>query len=481
MRDLGYHALDVARLAGATYADIRIIDEVRERISVKNGAPSIEREETAGFGVRVIADGAWGFAASPKLTKDEVEKVASLAVRIAKASAKLKKEDVRLAPEPSYKDKWNSTYIIDPFKVPLEKKLELLMKVDEILRKDARIKVAQGSLLLRREHQIFLSSEGSDIEQTILITGGGYSATAVDEKNNEIQTRSYPGVQGGQYMQLGWEAIESYDYIGNAERVRDEALALLSAEPCPQGEMDLIISGEQLALQIHESLGHPSELDRVLGMEANYAGTSFLTIDKLGKFRYGSELVNIVADGTQQGGLATVGYDDDGVRSQRWFLVKDGIFVGYLTNRELAHVIGEKRSRGANRAHGWWSLPMIRMTNISLLPGDWELEDLIADTEKGLFIQTNKSWSIDQKRLNFQFTTEIGWLIENGKLTKVVKNPTYQGITPQFWASLDAICNEKYWVLWGVPNCGKGQPSQTAEMSHGAAPARFRKVRVGLG
>ena len=480
MRELAFQAIDVAKMLGAEYADIRIIDDTTENISVKNGIQNVSRGMDIGFGVRVIVDGAWGYAASPKLTKDEIEKTTKLAVEIAKASATLKKEPVRLAYEPPHRDKWNSTYIIDPFKVPLEKKLDLLLTVDKILRSDERIVVASGELSFWREHQLFVSSEGAEIEQTHLRSGGGYSATAVDRKTGEIQTRSYPGVQGDQYMQLGWEAIESYDYIGNAERVRDEAIALLSAEPCPKGEMDIIIDGNQLALQIHESLGHPSELDRVLGMEANYAGTSFLTTEKLGNFKYGSDIVNIVADGTAPGGLATIGYDDDGVRSQRWFLVKDGIFSGYLTNRELAHTIGEERSRGANRADGWRSIPMIRMTNISLMPGTWNLDDLIADTKDGIFVSTNKSWSIDQHRLNFQFTTEIGWLIENGKLTKMIKNPTYQGITPQFWNSCDAICDDKHWMLWGVPNCGKGQPGQRAEMSHGAAPTRFRKIKVGL-
>ncbi len=481
MQELAFHSMDVAKLAGAQYADIRIIDDIGEDISVKNGVPAVNQSSDIGFGVRVIVDGAWGYAASPKLTKDEVEKTTKLAVNIAKSSAMLIKEPVHLAYEPPHKDKWNSTYIIDPFKIPLEKKLDLLLAIDKILRKDPRIMVSHGELSFWREHQLFVSSEGAEIEQTHLRSGGGFAATAVDKETGEIQTRSYPGVQADQYMQLGWEVIESYDYLANAERVRDEAIALLSAGPCPNGEMDIIIDGNQLALQIHESLGHPTELDRVLGMEANYAGTSFLTTEKLGNFKYGSDIVNIVADGTAPGGLATIGYDDDGVRSQRWFLVKNGIFSGYLTNRALAHAANEERSRGANRADGWGSIPMIRMTNISLVPGDWKLDDLIADTEKGIFVTSNKSWSIDQHRLNFQFTTEIGWLIEGGKLTKMIKNPTYQGITPQFWNSCDAICDENHWTLWGVPNCGKGQPGQRAEMSHGAAPTRFRKVKVGLG
>lgn len=216
-------------------------------------------------------------------------------------------------------------------------------------------------------------------------------------------------------------------------------------------------------------------------MEANYAGTSFATTEKLHKFRYGSEIVNLVADSTVPTGLATIGYDDDGVRAQRWHIVKNGILNGYHTNRELAHVIGEERSKGCNRADGYDNIPIIRITNLSLMPGSWELDDLIKDTKDGIFMDTNRSWSIDQKRLNFQFGTEIAWEIKNGKKTRLLRNANYQGITPEFWNSCDAICNENYWQLIGVPNCGKGQPGQRAEMSHGCAPARFRNVMVGVG
>jgi len=471
-------ALDTAKHEGATYADIRIIDDKSEDIAVKNGKIGrINCSNSLGFGVRVIKDGAWGFASSSTLTKDEVQRIASLAARIAKASATLSKKPVELVPEPAHTDKWTSNYIIDPFTVPLEEKLDLLFKIDSILRKDKKIVVAEGHMSFWREHQFFASTDGSVIEQTILRSGAGYQAQARD--GSELQTRSYP-MMGGQYMQLGYELIPALRLLENAERVREEAIALLTAPQCPEGKLDLILEGSQLALQIHESLGHPSELDRVLGMEANYAGTSFLTTEKLGKFKYGSDIVNIVADGTVPNGLATVGYDDDGVRAQRWFLVKDGIFSGYLTNRELAGTIGEERSRGANRADGYSSLPMIRMTNISLLPGNVPYDDIIADTEDGIVMATTKSWSIDQRRLNFQFGCEIGYLVKHGKITGIVKNPTYQGITPEFWNSCDAIADEKSWVLWGVPNCGKGQPGQRAEMSHGASAARFRKVTVGV-
>ncbi len=481
MKEFCSLALEILVGNGATYGDIRIIDEQTEDISVQNGMPSIDENSSLGFGVRCIVDGSWGFAASSKVTRDEIERVAKLSVQVAKASAQMKTEDIHFAPEGVYRDKWLSTYIIDPFAVPLEKKLALLMECDKILRENNQIVVANTFLSFWREHQFFASTEGSEIEQIFTRSGGGISATAVDQQTGEIQTRSYPGVHAGQFMQGGWEIVEAYDYIGNAPRIRDEAVALLTAMPCPNETMDIIIGGEQLALQIHESLGHPSELDRVLGMEANYAGTSFLTPEKLGNFKYGSELVTIVADATAPGGLATLGYDDDGVRAQRWNMVKNGIFTGYLTNRELAHVVGEERSRGANRAEGFYNLPMVRMTNISLLPGTDKLEDMIAGIDRGMFINTNKSWSIDQKRLNFQFTTEIGWMIENGKLGAMVKNPTYQSITPQFWGSCDAIADASHWHLWGVNNCGKGQPGQRAEMSHGAAPTRFRKIKVGLG
>jgi TldD protein len=255
----------------------------------------------------------------------------------------------------------------------------------------------------------------------------------------------------------------------------------LTADPCPAGERDIILEGSQLALQIHESVGHPTELDRVLGMEANYAGTSFLTVDQLRKLRFGSEHVNLVADGTLPGGLATFGYDDEGVEAQRWPIVENGLFVGYLTSRELAHAIGEPRSRGCVRSDGWHHVPMIRMVNLSLQPGRGTLEDLLADTDDGLYLETNRSWSIDQLRYNFQFKTEIGWEIKKGRRARMLRNPTYQGITPRFWNSCDFVCGPEAWEPWAVTNCGKGQPGQVAEMTHGSAPARFRKVNVGVG
>jgi len=479
MKDLTQLALDAAVLHGASYADIRIILSKNQRIFIKNGeVETLDNTESVGFGIRVIANGSWGFASSSFLTKAEIKIVAKRAVEIAKASATLRKDSVRLAPEPVHQDIWTSPYMIDPFTVSLDEKLSLLFEIDKILRKDDKIKVAESSMNFWREHQWLATTEGTFIEQILLRSGAGYSATAVDGPN--VQVRSYPASFGGQYKQMGYEFILATPFVENAERIREEAVALLSAPDCPVGDMDLIIGGSQLALQIHESIGHPSELDRVLGMEANYAGTSFLTTDLYNNYNYGSSIVNVVADSTVPTGLATFGYDDDGVRAQRYHMIQNGLYKMYLTNRELAHVIHDPRSRGCNRADGYSSIPMIRMINISLMPVKGTLDELIADTKNGLFVETNKTWSIDQRRLNFQFTTEIGWEIKNGKKTRMVKNPTYQGITPHFWQSCDAICGEEEWTLWGVPNCGKGQPGQRAEMSHGAAPARFKQVTVGV-
>jgi TldD protein len=481
MKELTQAALDMAKAKGASYTDIRIINLKNESISLRNGVVgSIDKSETLGFGVRAIVNGSWGFAASSEVSKKEIERTASLACETARASSTLKGKDVRLAAEPVYTEKWQTPYLIDPFKITVEEKLGLLSRIDAILRKDPRVKVAQSYMNFSNERQYLATTEGTFIDQTLMRSAVGYSATAVDK--GEMQRRSYPSSHGGHAMTAGYEVVLGARLLENADRVRDEAVALLGAPSLPSGTRDVILDGPQLALQIHESCGHSTELDRVLGSEANYAGTSFLTLEKLGKFKYGSPIVNLVIDGTIPGGLATVGFDDDGVRAGRYYLVKGGIFVGYQTNRELAHIAGEERSRGCNRADGYSALPMIRQNNLSLLPGEWTLEDLLSDTPGGIYMLNNKSWSIDQQRINFQFGCEIACEIEKGgKLGKIYKNPTYQGITDKFWNSCDAICSQDYWTLWGVLNCGKGQPGQTAEMSHGAAPARFRNITVGVG
>jgi len=478
LKELAHRALNLAQLKGAAYGDIRIIHLVTERIDVKNGVvEGLALHRDQGFGMRLLVDGAWGFASSSLLTLEEVERVIAQAVEIAKASALVKREGVELGPPEVHKDTYRTPVKIDPFSIPLEEKIALLLAADGEMRKVKGIAVAESGMTFIKEAQIFASTEGSYIEQEIIESGAGLEAMATSE--DEVQTRSYPNSFGRHQATAGYEFIESMGLVENAQRTAEEAVALLTAKQCPSGITTLILGGSQLALQVHESCGHPIELDRVMGMEASYAGTSFLTLEKLGHFQYGSEIVNITADATLPGGLGTFGYDDEGVPAQRTPIVKGGLFVGYLTSRETATKIGQ-RSNGAMRADGWNRIPLIRMTNINLEPGEWTLEDLIADTEEGIFMDTNKSWSIDDKRLNFQFGTEIAYEIKKGKLGALLKNATYTGITPEFWGSCDAICKRDHWQIWGTPNCGKGQPSQSAHVGHGASPARFRNVRVGV-
>jgi TldD protein len=372
---------------------------------------------------------------------------------------------------------YRTPVVKDSFSVSLDDKIALLLRCNETMMSTPNIISAEASIYSQREDKIFASSEGAYIEQELYETGCGLEATAVDE--GEVQNRSYPNSVGRHQGTEGWEFVERYDLEGNAARVADEASALLRAKTMEPGTTTVILDGSQVGLQIHESCGHPIELDRVLGTEAAFAGTSFLTTEKLDGFRYGSDIVNMTADATIPGGLGTFGFDDEGVPAQSTPIVRDGMFRGYLTSRETAAALGQ-RSNGAMRADGWSRIPLIRMTNVSLEPGTWTLEDMIADTDEGIYMETNRSWSIDDKRLNFQFGTEIGREIKNGKLGDLVKNPTYTGITPRFWGSCDAIGNRSLWTVWGTPNCGKGQPEQVAHTGHGAAPARFRNVQVGL-
>lgn len=482
----------LSKIPKVQYADVRIVERESERIATKDGVvEALESSTTLGFGVRVLKDGAWGFAGSPDFTKRGVERTIKRAVEISESSAKHKVEDVKLAIQKPIKAVYKTPIKEDPFKVPLEEKLELLLAADLAQRVDPRIVISQTSFSANRERKVFASTEGSVIEQEIVWTGAGIESSA--SGGGDFQNRSYPNSHGGQFATRGYELVHELDLPGNASRIGEEAVKLLDAPICPSGEYDVILASNQLALQIHESCGHATELDRVLGYEASYAGTSFLTPEKLGKFRYGSRIVNLTADATIKGGLGTFGYDDEGVPAQKTYLVKDGIFVDYLTSREtVAHLKKfvpsyKKTSNGTTRAMGWGYIPLIRMTNVNLEPASqasqatpWSLENLIADTKSGILMSTNKSWSIDDRRLNFQFGTEIAREIKNGKLGRILKNPTYQGMTPKFWNSCDAICGKDEWTIWGTPNCGKGQPPQVMYTGHGAAPARFRKIKVGV-
>ena len=478
MQDKLKTTIDYLKAKGVDYGDIRYVNRETESIKVTGQTvDSLSKNVDQGFGIRVIADGAWGFASSSICTAAEMRKIANRAITIAKASAMTKKENVRLAEAQPQIGTYATPFEIDPFGVKLKPKIALLLQANKILAKDARIKVAESSMDFFKTYKIFCSTEGAQIEQHLMESGAGYTATAVE--GSEVQRRSYPNSHGGDFGTGGYEFIERMNLPDHAERVREEAIALLTAPPLPAGKRDVIIGASQLALQVHESCGHPSELDRVLGTEISLAGGSFLQPEKLNKLQYGSKIVNIVADATTPGGLGTFGYDDEGIPAMRDFIVRNGLFVGYLSSRETAPVIN-RRSNGAMRAEGWNRIPLIRMTNINLEPGNIDFDDLLADTEGGLLLETNKSWSIDDQRLNFQFGVEIAWEIKGGKKGRIFKNPLYTGITPQFWSSCDAICSKNYWHVWGVPNCGKGEPMQIAHVAHGAAPARFRNLEVGV-
>jgi len=492
LKTLTDRALNLAQVQGATYADIRIVDRRTQNITVKNGVvEGLSDNQSQGFGVRVVVDGAWGFASSARLAPDEVDRVTALAVEIARASALFKTQDVKLGPPVAHTGTYRTPAQIDPWDVSLETKLDLLFQANEGLRATPGVMVATASLAFWRENKTFANSEGAFLEQEITESGSGIEALAVAPESGEVQKRSYPNAFARDQRHEGWEAILAMDLPGNAPRVGEEAVALLSADQCPSGVTTVILGATQLALQVHESCGHPIELDRVFGTEASYAGTSFLTPEKYGNFRYGSDVVNFTADATPDGpaagGLGTFGWDDEGVPAQRVPIIREGMFVGYLTSRETAQqlrdIVGDaapETSGGAMRADGWNRIPLVRMTNVNLEPGKWEFDDLVADTDDGIYMELNRSWSIDDKRLNFQFGTEIAFEIKGGKMGRMLKNATYTGITPEFWGNCDAICNENHWRVWGTPNCGKGQPGQSAHTGHGTAPARFRNVQVGL-
>ncbi len=478
MKQVLKEAMGELKRRGVDYADARHVRTLFEILVMKNGVlETASQNESEGFGIRVLNGGAWGFSSSSQMTPEKVREVADLALAIAKASARVGGGKVVLDGQRAIVDSYKNEVKEDPFSVPLSDKLAILEASCEGISRTPEVKYATASMMSWRNDKLFVSTEGSEIEQTIIEAGGGISATAMD--GDDRQTRSYPASFRGDYATAGFEFTRSLDLVANSERTGREAAELLRADECPARNTTLIIGGTQLALQVHESCGHPIELDRVFGTEASYAGTSFLTVDKLKEFRYGSDIVNIVADATAPGGLGTFGYDDEGVPAQRTDIVKDGIFSGYLMSRETAPRIG-LRSNGTMRADGWNRIPLVRMTNINLLPREGTLEGIIADTKDGIFVDSNKSWSIDQRRINFQFGCEIAWEIKNGKRVRLLKNPVYTGITPQFWGGCDAIAGASEWHIWGIPSCGKGEPGQSAHVGHGVAPARFRNVEVGV-
>ncbi|MBI3961835.1 MAG: TldD/PmbA family protein [Deinococcus sp.] len=470
MRKLAMEALDRAMGQGARYADVRVIESRQETVSLKNGAGEELRQSADwGYGVRVLVAGAWGFAGSSQA--EELDQTVKRAIELAKASAPLRRQGVELAPVEAFHEHHISPAHENPLQISLEEKLALLAEVDQELRREPQIKVAECSLQAAFEDKYFASTQGSRLRQTLTTVGASAEALAVT--GHTFQRRSYQN-----RAQAGFEFIRQLHLSSRAAQLASEAVALLSAQRCPQGVTDVVLGSNMVALQVHESCGHPAELDRALGSEISFAGGSFLTPEQLGRLRYGSELVNLTADATLRGGMGSSRYDDEGVPAQRVPLVQAGRFVGYLTSRETAPLVGLAPS-GAMRAAGWGRTPLIRMTNINLEPGDATLSDLIAGVDQGIFMDTPRSWSLDDLRLNFHFSCELAFEIKQGKLGRVLRDAAYTGLTPRFWGSCDGIAGPADWLLWGFPNCAKGEPMQLMAVGHGGAPARFRQVQVG--
>ena len=476
MFDLLRQACREAAAAGCEFADARYLEIRRQRISSRDLALSGSSEgDDRGFGLRVLYRGAWGFASAPGSDPAEVSRVVALAIRIARVSALATRDGgVQWAPEEALQLDYHSPCEVDPFAVALEDKADLLLSANEVMLKNDAVKRAQGYLLFKRVRRWYVNSEGSEMHSDVTSSESVISAIAVGQ--DDFQERNWKAPSTSQ----GFECYRREDFIREAERVAAEAEQKLSAKLAPQGYFDIVTDSENLALTIHESVGHATELDRVMGYEVSMAGASFLTREKQGEFRYGSDAVTLTADNTLEQGLATQGFDDDGVPGQRWNIVEDGIFRAYGTGREFAHYVGEERSRGCCRADHWSSIPIVRIPNLYLQPSEASLdpEELIADIHHGLYFEGMDSFSIDQWRLNFQFGGNAVWEIRDGKKAGMLKAALYQSQTPVFWNACDATCDASHWRAHGVMNCGKGDPMQIAQMTHGAAPTRFRNIRI---
>jgi TldD protein len=477
LRALADVALDAARAAGASYADVRIAGYRTQRIATREDRVlALEDGEDRGFGVRVIAGGAWGFAASARIERDELARVARRAVALARINARLRREAVVLAPAPAHVAVWNTPIRRDPFTVSVEEKIAKLLAINAAALKVSGVSFCSSNMTFVREHKLFASTEGSYIEQTLHRCDPSFRVTSVDRKRGSFKTRdSYSDPVG-----LGYEYVEAYPWLEDAARAGEDAVAKHTARSVEPGKYDLVLHPTHLWLTIHESVGHPTELDRALGMEANYAGTSFLTVDKLGSFRFGSEIVSFVGEKTHPGSLATCGYDDDGVATMEWPIVERGVFVDYQTTRDQAHLIGRASSHGTAYAQSWKDVPFQRMPNVNLVPGKepLSLEALIAGTERGIFIKGRGSFSIDHQRYNFQFGGQTFYEIARGKIVGMLEDVAYQARTPDFWQACDAICGEEEYYAGGTFSDGKGEPGQSNAVSHGCAPARFRGINV---
>ena len=475
MQEVSAAAVEAALAVGASYADARAMTRREQRVATKNGrVDEIRDVESEGVGVRVLVDGAWGFACDRRLGDAGARAAAARACAFARAAGRPR--DRRLLPAEPHHGAYRTPVQRDPFSVPLADKVEFCLRVEQAMRQP-RVNVTQAFVRALRERKALVSSEGTALDQEVVETGAGIDALASDGRISQI--RSYPSAHGGSSAQAGWEYVEELGLEREAPRVGEQAAALLRAPQCPADVTTVVIDAEQMQLQVHESVGHPIELDRIYGTEAAYAGTSFLRPHDARSLRYGSELMNVTADATTPRGLGTSGFDDEGVPARREPIVAGGVLVGFLSSRETAARLGAGAG-GSMRADGWSRMPLVRMTNLHLEPGHGSLEELLAGVDAGVYLETNRSWSIDDKRLNFQFGTQAAWEIRNGRLGRLLRDATYTGVTPRFWGSLDGVAGPEEWKLNGLTNCGKGQPGQLAHVSHGAAPARFRDVQVGV-
>jgi TldD protein len=469
-------ALDEAKRAGATYADARVHQRRHETIRTREDhVTDVSSTETYGLALRVLAFGAWGFASSPRVTEADAGEVAKRAIAVAKANSGTQKRKIELAPAPVVTEKWRTSMSVDPFTVPLADRAALLLSLWPEAKKVKGLAFLDASTQASDEWKLLATSEGSLIEQRVVRVGADYVATAKNDKG-EFVTRAHELPP----MQAGWEYITGASLLGDVRKIAEDAVEKLSAPSVVPGKKDLILAPSNLWLTIHESVGHPTELDRALGYEAGYAGTSFATVDKLGKLRYASELVTIVADKTTPGGLASCAYDDEGVRTQEWPLVQKGLLVGYQTTREQAGWIGEKESRGTAYAQDHEAFQFQRMPNVSLRAGERPLKigDLVSATDDGIMISGNGSWSIDQQRYNFQFGGQMFYEVKKGKVTRALKDVAYQANSLEFWKSCDMLGGKESWQLHGSLSDGKGEPPQINAVSHGCPPARFRGVNV---
>jgi len=475
--DLYQIALDEAKKLGATYADFRQENITEQGVTISDGKPElVNRTYSRGFAVRVIADGAWGFSADSIVSEKSIKTATAQAVQIAKASAMINKSSIELSDRPVVEDTYVTPIEKDPFAVSLSEKVERLSELEKLLRIDPQISSTSTFVTFSRTQKFFASLDGSRITQDIYQSGCGASCGVV-KSHRERTERSYP-TPGGQWICGGYEVLDQFDFENGLPRIANETIALLSARECPQKEMDLVLSSDLASLQIHESVGHALELDRVFGYERNFSGVSFATPDKLNNLQYASDIVTFSCDSSYPGGLATYGYDDDGVKTEPTILIDKGLLVNYLSDRETSSRIG-KKSTACCRAAGWSNVPIVRIPNILLSAGDKSLDAMISEIDEGIFISSPNSWSIDDNREGFRLGGEIGWEIKNGKLGDLVKSPAYSGRTVDFWNSCDAIGNQDTWTLWGTPNCGKGQPGQNARTAQGTSPCRFRKVKIG--